>query len=112
MKKFLIIFTFVFIVFGAVAVAIFVINLPLATSKDLTLISGDIVTNIKCQEDVQICENGGYASRDPLNSCQFNCSKAIAPTNGVIYCPQDVKQCEDSSFVIRDPNNKCEFKPC
>lgn len=112
MKKFLLIFTFVFIVFGVFTVALFLLSLPLATSKDLTLISGDIVTNVKCQEDVQICENGGYASRDPLNSCQFNCSKAVPAENGVIICPQDVKQCEDGTFVIRNPNNKCEFKPC
>jgi len=112
MKKFLLIFTFVFIILGALGVGLFILSLPTApVGGGLTLISGE-VSNVKCQEDVQVCENGGYASRDPLNSCQFNCDKAVSPSNGIIFCPQDVKQCEDGSFVIRNPNNKCEFKPC
>lgn len=111
MKKFLFIFTAVFFSIGILVLGIYLSTLPIAGTKanTLTQISGEITL---CQQDVFLCDNGAYVTRDSSKSCEFDCTNTSAPLNGIITCPKDLRQCGDGSFVIRDPNNKCEFKAC
>jgi len=120
MKNALLIFTFIVIIFGVISITFYITSLPEASSSDdLSEISVNInsqqnskISRVVCSDDVQLCEDGGYVSRDPSNSCKFDCSQAYTPVSGVIYCPQDLKQCANGNFVIRDPNNRCNFKSC
>jgi len=119
MKRFLLIFTFISIVIGLLFIGVYFATLP-TVGSDLELISSRAnlkrikTSKVVCQDDVFLCEDGNYVSRDQANSCKFTCRSTTPtrPNPNAINFPADTKQCSDGSYVARDNNNGCQFKSC
>ena len=71
---------------------------------------------IFCTQDMVLCPNGTYASRDSENNCQPRCASVSnnilnKDANGNILCKTDLIRCSDGSYVGRS-GPKCDFISC
>ena len=68
-----------------------------------------------CTDDVMMCWDGSYVSRDMDNNCEFfDCPEqpTPTPTPQAVDCTDDVMMCWDGSYVSRNSDNNCEFFDC
>lgn len=99
------------------AVVIFFMIQSASTPTDQTLIpvSSDEVM-LLCPLDTQLCSDGSFVKKDPLNNCDFfDCpvdETATQSDDEATVCTLEVKTCPDGEEVGRESSRSCQFKLC
>lgn len=100
-----------------VAVVVYFVIQSSSTPTDETLIpvSSDEVM-LLCPLDTQLCSDGSFVKKDPLNNCEFydcpvdeNATESEADST---VCTLEVKTCPDGEEVGRESSRSCQFKLC
>ncbi len=70
-----------------------------------------------CAQDVKLCEDGTYVSRDPTNNCEFKSCPETINCDYKNQCPEGYNcysfpEDEDPICYIGDPCERCASKNC